>query len=134
MLSGDIEKNLDNSQCSILKVRAGIFLKPDCLSTLSSFLYQHENLRLLVFALPHDTVLVKDLVTSLGVIGRDSILLDLPKNIRNQIRALSGTDAFPDDDNFDSETSAAELDIIPNFPILVSTALTLCFYNHVMNK
>ncbi len=77
---------------------------------------------------------MKDLVTSLGVIGRDSILLDLPKNIRNQIRALSGTAAFPDDDNFDSETSAAELDIIPNFTILVSTALTLCFYNHVMNK
>lgn len=84
------------SKCSLLKIRAGIFLKPDCLSALTNFLYDNNNIQLLVYAYPHDSFPVKDLVTSLNVIGQNNVLLDIPKIIIQKIQALSGSTAFED--------------------------------------
>jgi len=93
---GGIKAWLQKSRCTLLRIRAGIFLKPACLSILNSFLSSHENVRLVIYAFPHDPIPVKDLVTSLNVIGQNNVLLDLPKVIEKKLEALSGFSAVED--------------------------------------
>jgi len=83
------------SQCTLLRIRAGIFLKEDCLSTLNSYLNQHNNVKLIIHALPHDFLPVKDFVTALNAVGKESVLLDLPQVALEKIRTLSGFPAIP---------------------------------------
>ena len=68
-------------------------MKPACLSILNSFLSNHENVRLVIYAYSHDPIPVKDLVTSLNVIGQNNVLLDLPTVIEKKLQALSGFSA-----------------------------------------
>jgi len=90
---GEIKTWLQKSRCTLLRIRAGIFLKPACLSILNSFLSNHENVRLVIYAYSHDPIPVKDLVTSLNVIGQNNVLLDLPTVIEKKLQALSGFSA-----------------------------------------
>jgi len=129
---GAIKAWLQDSRCSLLRIRAGIFLKPDCLSILKSFLYYQENVKLLVYAYPHDSIPVKDLVTSLNVVGQNNVLLDLPENLERKLQALSGHSAveYPrfDKKNFHVGNNAC---LVVNLPIFsVMSALIVYF---VMN-
>ena len=88
------------SQCTLLRIRAGIFLKEDCLSTLNSYLNQHNNVKLIIHALPHDFLPVKDFVTALNAVGKESVLLDLPQVALEKIRTLSGFPAIPNTNRY----------------------------------
>lgn len=95
-------------------------MKPDCLSTLSSLVYQNENVRLLVYAHPHDHLPVKDLVTSLNVIGQNNVLLDLPQIITKKIQSLSGYTALEESSGDFDESRASNI-VLQNY--FVSLAL-----------
>ena len=90
-----IQNSRMESQCTLLRIRAGIFLKEDCLSTLNSYLKLHNNVKLIIHALPHDFLPVKDFVTALNAVGKESVLLDLPQVALEKIRTLSGFPAIP---------------------------------------
>ena len=47
----------------------------------------------MIYAYSHDPIPVKDLVTSLNVIGQNNVLLDLPTVIEKKLQALSGFSA-----------------------------------------
>ena len=72
----------------------GFIYKPDCLSTLNSYLYHHTNVKLIIHALPHDFLPVKEFVTALNAVGKESVLLDLPQVALEKIRRLSGFPAI----------------------------------------
>jgi len=128
---GAIKVWLKESRCSLLRIRAGIFLKPDCLSILNSFLYNHANVRLLVHAYPHDTIPVKDLVTSLNVIGQNNVLLDLPEVLERKLQALSGYSAVEDVSGLNPRFDGNYACCVVNLPIFsVISALIVYF---VMN-
>ena len=128
---GAIKVWLKESKCSFLRIRAGIFLKPDCLSILNSFLYNHANVRLLVHAYPHDTIPVKDLVTSLNVIGQNNVLLDLPEVLERKLQALSGYSAVEDVSGLNPRFDGNYACCVVNLPIFsVISALIVYF---VMN-
>ena len=101
------------SECTILKIRAGVFLKSDCLSTLNQFLDEHSSkVKPLIYALPYDAVPIKDLATALNVIGQENVLLDLPNIFKQKINALSGFTALEESkeeiqSDFTTENSAA---------------------------
>lgn len=123
----NVSDGIMTSKCSLLKIRAGIFLKPDCLSSLTNFLYDNTNVRLLVYAYPHDSFPVKDLVTSLNVLGQNNVLLDIPKVITKKIQALSGSTAFEDVSSSPTENyvnSALSLNML-NVSHLVVSLLAL---------
>ena len=130
--SGGIKTWLQKSSCALLKIRAGIFLKPDCLSILNAFLKNYENVRLVIYAYSHDSMPVKDLVTSLNVIGQNNVLLDLPKVLEEKLQALSGYNAVEDvsreDKKFSRENNSS---VVCSFPKL-SVILALILY-FVMN-
>ena len=101
------------SECTILKIRAGVFLKSDCLSTLNQFLDEHSSqVKPLIYALPYDAVPIKDLATALNVIGQENVLLDLPNIFKQKINALSGFTALEESkeeiqSDFTTKNSAA---------------------------
>ena len=71
----------DDDQCTIVRIRAGVFLKSECLATLTQMLENHsEKFKPLIYAYPYDATPIKDLTTALNVIGRNNVLLDLPSN------------------------------------------------------
>ena len=131
-ISGGVENQLSKSKCTLLKIRAGIFLKPDCLSTLTSFLYDHNNIRLVIYAYSHDSIPVKDLVTSLNVIGQYNVLLDLPEVIVKKINTISGSTAVEDfsSDNIDfrSQNSAKSLFCINSALMFIVFSFSVFFY------
>jgi len=115
------------SECTLLKIRAGIFLKSDCLSILSSFLSNHQEVKLLIYAHPHDFLPLKKLVTSLNVIGQDNVLLDLPQVIHGKIRALSGHTALKETakDELEEKNAAARKYFYFSNVVRLSLALIL---------
>jgi len=129
---GGIKTWLQKSSCALLRIRAGIFLKPDCLSILNAFLRNYENVRLVIYAYSHDSIPVKDLVTSLNVIGQNNVLLDLPKVLEEKLQALSGYSAVEDvsreEEKFSRENNA---NVVCSFSHL-SVILALIVY-FVMN-
>lgn len=131
---GAIKVWLKESRCSLLRIRAGIFLKPDCLSILNSFLYNHANVRLLVHAYPHDTIPVKDLVTSLNVIGQSNVLLDLPEVLERKLEALSGYSAVEDVSGLNPRFDGNYACCVVNLPIFsVISALIVYFVMNWIN-
>ena len=88
----------DDDQCTIVRIRAGVFLKSECLATLTQMLENHsEKFKPLIYAYPYDATPIKDLTTALNVIGRDNVLLDLPRNHLNwRLKSLSGLSALED--------------------------------------
>ena len=123
----EVKALLTKSQCTLLRIRAGIFLKPDCLSTLTSFLYNYNNVKLVIYAHSHDSMPIKDLVTSLNVVGQNNVLLDLPDVIGAKIQTLSGSGAVED---FSSPDLLPELSSAPSFqfPRILALIVILSFF------
>ena len=88
------QAGMAESHCTLLRIRAGIFLQPDCLSALVSYLNFRANVKLIIHALPHDFLPVKEFVTALNAVGKESVLLDLPQVALEKIRTLSGFPAI----------------------------------------
>jgi len=88
------QAGMAESHCTLLRIRAGIFLQPDCLSSLVSYLNFRANVKLIIHALPHDFLPVKEFVTALNAVGKESVLLDLPQVALEKIRTLSGFPAI----------------------------------------
>ena len=88
------QAGMAESYCTLLRIRAGIFLQPDCLSSLVSYLNFRANVKLIIHALPHDFLPVKEFVTALNAVGKESVLLDLPQVALEKIRTLSGFPAI----------------------------------------
>ena len=109
MVDSYIQNSGMESQCTLLRIRAGIFLKEDCLSTLNSYLNQHNNVKLIIHALPHDFLPVKDFVTALNAVGKESVLLDLPQVALEKIRTLSGFPAIPNTNRYEKRTYFCEM-------------------------
>merc|ERR1711944_138862 len=97
------------SHCTLLRIRAGIFLQPDCLSSLVSYLNFRANVKLIIHALPHDFLPVKEFVTALNAVGKESVLLDLPQVALEKIRTLSGFPAIPNTNRYVRRTYFCEM-------------------------
>ena len=85
----------NSNECTIVRIRAGVFLQSQCLSILTQMIETHsEKFKPLIYAYPYDATPIKDLATALNVIGEDNVLLDLPKNLRWSNKLLSGFSAL----------------------------------------
>ncbi len=124
------------ARCSLLRVRAGIFLQDECLDNLSRFFRDSEiggSVRLLIYAKPTDAMAIRDLATALNVVGKDSVLIDFPAIVHEKLRKLSAKDNN-DDDAVDDETDRVHQDLPNAGAVKIANMLMILFAQMVLLK
>ena len=95
VFSDDVQSFMKQDKCTLLLVRAGIFMKPECLAALSSYLKaENENVKLIIFSHPSDFLPLNEFVTALNSFGKENVILDLPKTVMQKVQNLAGNSAF----------------------------------------
>ena len=115
----------EGAKCGLLLVRAGIFMKSECLDALSSYLATNINVKLIIFSLPSDFLPLNEFVTALNSFGKENVILDLPKVVLQKVQNLAGNAAFEADfdANDDGHSGAVQMSSNPIVRLLFMALL-----------
>ena len=101
-------KTFSSDNCVLISLRAGILAKDESVKNIKDLMTEFPDTVVLVWSETYDFVNIKNFSSALKVLGKERILLKLPRHLNLQLRSFDATGVVTSVlDSLDADDSAA---------------------------